>query len=108
MVLGPPLPVDFVSHAFGRAAERAKLEDVGLHDCRHTHAIRLRRAGVDLYTVKELLRHASARMAERYQHVTRDDLRAAVEAGRPRKRHQNRHQTAGRPAKSLILNRLGA
>ena len=32
--------------------------------------------------VSGLLRHASTRMTERYLHVTRADLRAAVEAGR--------------------------
>ncbi len=37
----------------------------------------------DLVAVSGLLRHASTRMSERYLHVTRADIRAAVEAGQP-------------------------
>ena len=33
--------------------------------------------------VSALLRHASTRMSERYLHVTRNNLPAAVEAGQP-------------------------
>lgn len=33
--------------------------------------------------VSGLLRHASTKMSERYLHITRADLRAAVEAGQP-------------------------
>ena len=40
-------------------------------------------AGQNLVAVSGLLRHASTRMSERYLHVTRADLRAAVEAGQP-------------------------
>jgi integrase len=39
------------------------------------------RGGANLVAVSGLLRHASTRMTERYLHVTRADLRAAVEAG---------------------------
>lgn len=38
--------------------------------------------GANLVAVSGLLRHASTRMSERYLHVTRADLRAAVETGR--------------------------
>ena len=69
-----------VADAFARAASKAKIEDVRLHDCRHTFATRLRRAGADLPVLSELLRHASTRMTERYAHVSRLDLRQAVEA----------------------------
>jgi integrase len=48
---------------------------------RHTFAIRRLRGGANLVAVSALLRHASTRMTERYLHVTRADLRAAVEAG---------------------------
>lgn len=36
------------------------------------------RAGVDLYTVSKLLRHVSIAMTERYTHLSRGDLKAAV------------------------------
>jgi len=57
----------------------AKLKDFRLHDCRHTFASRLVQAGVDLYTVKELLGHSEIAMTERYSHLAPDTLRAAVE-----------------------------
>jgi len=50
---------------------------------RHTFAIRRLRGGANLVAVSGLLRHASTRMSERYLHVTRADLKAAVEAGQP-------------------------
>ena len=53
----------------------------GLHldDLRHTIACRRRWAGVDIYTVSKWLRHASVVIRERYGHLSRDDLKAAVE-----------------------------
>ncbi|HTE40043.1 MAG TPA: site-specific integrase, partial [Steroidobacteraceae bacterium] len=59
--------------------KRAKLKNFRLHDCRHHFASRLVQAGVDLYTVKELLGHSEITMTERYSHLAPDNLRAAVE-----------------------------
>jgi integrase len=50
-----------------------------VHDLRHTAACRWLRAGVDIYTVSKLLRHASVVMSERYAHLSQGDLKAAVE-----------------------------
>lgn len=50
-----------------------------LHDCRHHFASRLVQAGVDLYTVKELLGHSEITMTERYSHLAPDNLKEAVE-----------------------------
>lgn len=57
----------------------AKLKNFRLHDCRHHFASRLVQAGVDLYTVKELLGHSEIAMSEKYAHLAPDNLRAAVE-----------------------------
>jgi integrase len=57
----------------------AKLKNFRLHDCRHHFASKLVQAGVDLYTVKELLGHSEIAMTERYSHLAPDNLRAAVE-----------------------------
>jgi site-specific recombinase XerC len=46
---------------------------------RKPFASRLVQAGVDLYTVKELLGHSEIAMTERYAHLAPDNLRVAVE-----------------------------
>jgi len=80
---GRPFTVDYATHAFHRAVVRAGIPDLRQHDLRHGFAIRRLRGGANLVAVSGLLRHASTRMTERYLHVTRADLRAAVEAGQP-------------------------
>jgi site-specific recombinase XerD len=57
----------------------AGLKNFRLHDCRHHFASTLVQAGVDLYTVKELLGHSEIAMTERYSHLAPHNLRAAVE-----------------------------
>lgn len=73
--------MDYATHAFQGAATAAGIHDIRQHDTRHAFAIRRLRGGANLVAVSGLLRHASTRMSERYLHVTRADLRAAVEAG---------------------------
>jgi integrase len=80
---GRPFTVDFATHAFHKAVVRLEIPDLRQHDLRHAFAIRRLRGGANLVAVSGLLRHASTRMSERYLHVTRTDLRAAVEAGQP-------------------------
>jgi hypothetical protein len=77
-----PFTVDYTTHALLGAARRARIPDLRQHDLRH-FAIRRLRGGANLVAVSGLLRHASTRVSEQYLHVTRADLRAAVEAGRP-------------------------
>ncbi len=62
-------PWDFVT-AFQLARKRAGLEDVRIHDLRHTFASHLCMKGVDIMTVKELLGHSSLEMTQRYSHLT--------------------------------------
>jgi integrase len=80
---GKPFTVHYTTRAFLKAARRAGIPDLRQHDLRHTFAIRRLRGGANLVAVSGLLRHASTKMSERYLHVTRADLRAAVEAGQP-------------------------
>ena len=77
---GRTLTVDYVTHAFHKAVAAAGILDLRQHDLRHAYAIRRLRGGANLVAVSALLRHASTRMTERYLHVTRADLREAVEA----------------------------
>lgn len=76
---GRPWTTNFVGCTFAKAVRRVGIPDLRAHDLRHTFACRRLRAGVDLYTVSKLLRHASVAMSERYVHLTRGDLKAAAE-----------------------------
>jgi integrase len=71
-------PYRYPQPAFTRACKRANLEDLHLHDLRHTYASRLVSAGVSLYKVSTLLGHKDPRMTARYAHLATEDLRSAV------------------------------
>jgi integrase len=59
---------------------RAGLDDVRLHDLRHSFASALVNDGQDLYTVQRLLGHANAKATQRYAHLKRETLAKAAEA----------------------------
>jgi len=58
----------------------AKLEDVRLHDLRHTHASIGAMAGFGLPIVGKLLGHASSMTTQRYAHIADDPARRASDA----------------------------
>ncbi len=49
----------------------AGIDDVRIHDCRHTFASHAVMSGLDLYTVGRLLGHADVASTERYAHLAR-------------------------------------
>src|ERR1700756_2801330 len=63
----------------GRPRARAGLQDVRLHDLRHSFASFLVNEGVSLYVVQALLGHANARTTQRYAHLASDTLTDATE-----------------------------
>ena len=76
----------------------AGLDDVRIHDCRHTFASHAVMSGLDLYTVGRLLGHADVASTERYAHLADEHVRAA--AGRisgHRPRGHDRKREGGRP-----------
>ncbi len=58
---------------------KAHIPDFRWHDTRHTTASRLVMAGVDLYTVKEILGHKTLAMTARYAHLSPGHQRQALE-----------------------------
>ena len=62
-----------------RARAEAGIEDMRLHDLRHTVASQAVARGVALSTVARMLGHSDPKMTLRYAHVTDPDVEAAAE-----------------------------
>ena len=62
-----------------RIKKRARLDQLRLHDLRHSYASFLVNEGAELYTVQNLLGHTHSRATQRYAHLTEDTLRNATE-----------------------------
>jgi integrase len=70
---------DNIKTAWSNLRTRAAIKDFRFHDLRHTFASKLVTAGVDLYTVKELMGHSTIQMTERYAHLAPEHKAKAVE-----------------------------
>ncbi|HLO76647.1 MAG TPA: site-specific integrase [Magnetospirillum sp.] len=84
---GKALPFDNPFGTWDTARKRVGLEDLNLHDLRHTFASRLVMRGVPLLTVSKLLGHSNITMTMRYAHLAPDAYDAAIdllEGGKPR------------------------
>ena len=66
-----------------RALDAGVKPRVTPHMLRHTAATQLLRNGVDLRIVQEFLGHASITTTQRYTHVSRTDLVAALRSRHP-------------------------
>ncbi|WP_425410842.1 tyrosine-type recombinase/integrase [Hyphococcus sp.] len=68
-----------MQRAWRKIRKSAKLEDVHLHDLRHTHASVGVTSGAHMRLIAGLLGHSTTRTTERYAHIDADPLRAASE-----------------------------
>ena len=75
------LPFTDIKRSFMEARKLAGLDDVHIHDLRHSYASALAGSGVDLYTVGKLLGHVNVASTARYAHLANDTLMAAAEIG---------------------------
>lgn len=67
-----------IQRRFNAARKAAKMPHVRFHDLRHTTASLLVQAGVSLYTVGEILGHASTQTTKRYAHLNEKAKREAM------------------------------
>lgn len=64
---------------FNEARTSSGIANLRFHDLRHTFATRMANAGVDIFTLAELLGHSDIRITKRYAHGTEETKRQAVE-----------------------------
>ena len=72
-------PLATLQHVWQRVRESAGLEDVRLHDLRHSFASVGASAGLGLYIVGKVLGHSSPQTTARYAHLAEDPVRAGAE-----------------------------
>jgi len=71
-------PYRDINRSWHNARKRAGLEDLRLHDLRHSFASQLVNSGRSLYEVQILLGHSDQKMTQRYAHLNNESLYAAV------------------------------
>lgn len=71
--------INKLRRSFKTACKNAGIEDFKFHDLRHTAATWMRRNGVPLDVVQEVLGHSDITTTKRYAHVEMDDKRNALE-----------------------------
>ncbi|MCY4489818.1 MAG: site-specific integrase, partial [Deltaproteobacteria bacterium] len=64
-----------LNDAWDRIRKRAELEDVRLHDCRHSFASRALALGEGLTMIGKLLGHTKVETTARYAHLARESVR---------------------------------
>lgn len=76
---GAPVTYKTTRDLFATACELAGLEDLRLHDLRRSVATNLAAAGVNAYTLRDVLGHATLAMSNRYVRGAGDALTEAME-----------------------------
>ncbi len=72
-------PLKEIKTFWKMALKEAKLENIRIHDLRHTHASHLVSSGLSLSIVGKLLGHTQASTTQRYAHLADAPLRQAAE-----------------------------
>lgn len=73
-------PLQDIKRFWAEVRREAELDDVRLHDLRHTFASHLASSGVSLAVVGKLLGHTQVGTTQRYAHLALEPLRDASEA----------------------------
>ena len=75
----PDAPMDNLKRDWAMIRKAADIEDVRVHDLRHTHASMLASAGASLPMIGALLGHTQPATTARYAHLFADPLRKAAD-----------------------------
>lgn len=75
----PGEPIKEIKTLWNTILKKAGLENVRVHDLRHTHASHLVSSGLSLSIVGKLLGHTQASTTQRYAHLADEPLRQAAE-----------------------------
>jgi integrase len=75
----PSKPYNGLQKAWQKIRARAKLDDVRVHDLRHSFATTSTAGGNSLFLVGKVLGHAQTRTTERYAHTDVDPVRAVAD-----------------------------
>ena len=73
-------PYNSFFHSWDAARKRAGLDDLRIHDVRHSFASFAVNSGVSIYEVSQLLGHSQLKMTQRYAHLSNETLLNAVDA----------------------------
>lgn len=69
----------YLRKSFETTLKKSGILNFRFHDIRHTTASHLAMSGVDLNTIREIMRHKTMSMTLRYAHLSRDHKKRAVE-----------------------------
>ncbi|MBZ0107370.1 MAG: tyrosine-type recombinase/integrase [Candidatus Scalindua rubra] len=97
---GKPYNPKKVYRLFKKSLECAGIEDFRFHDLRHCFASWNRQAGVDIYTLAELMGHKDTKMTMRYAHITPAHLTKAI--GLLEKSYHNSSTKLAHPNKDVV------
>lgn len=73
-----PEPIIKFRNSFKTACKKAKIEDFRFHDLRHTAASWMRRAGVPIEVVQQILGHADIATTMKYAHIHSSEMQDGV------------------------------
>lgn len=92
---GYPLTEQAVEKVCYRLSRRTGVH-IHPHRFRHTFAVNMLRAGVDLRTLQRLMGHSDIRILARYLNLASDDAIRAHQSNSPADRHQRQRQVGTR------------
>ena len=76
---GPGARLSNLNATWGVVRKKAELEDVRIHDLRHSYASRALSLGESLPMIGKLLGHQKVQTTARYAHLARDSVKTAAE-----------------------------